>query len=108
MTDASARLENFDRTLKTVSAHFARHGKQGTSAPVTRTLECAFETDSAFSDALAASLMLKSEKSPSLKAGLDGWKVFQDPSWLDGAKKHQGRTLAEIRLSLASDSDTGR
>ncbi|KXS54990.1 MAG: hypothetical protein AWU57_586 [Marinobacter sp. T13-3] len=100
MTDKTDRLEHFDRALKTLSAHFARHGKQGTKATPTRTLECAFETDSDFSDAMAASLMLKAETSPNLKAGLDGWKVFEQQVWLDAAKRHEGRTLAEIRQSL--------
>ncbi len=97
MTDTSKRQQNFDRTLKTVTSHFSRYGRQGRVAPVTRTLECAFETDSQFSDALSASLMLKAKKSPALKAGLEGWNVWQSQVWLDSARAHEGRTLSEIR-----------
>ncbi|GBO89206.1 hypothetical protein [Marinobacter salsuginis] len=100
MNNTSERLQHFDRALKTVAAHFSRYGREGRVAPVTRTLECAFETDSQFSDALAASLMLKAEKSPALKAGLNGWKVWESQVWLDGAKVHEGRSLSEIRTSL--------
>lgn len=101
MTGTSKRIQHFDRALKTVAAHFSRYGRKGSVAPVTRTLECAFETDSQFSDALSASLMLKAQKSPALKAGLEGWNVWGSRSWLDSAQAHKGRTLAEIRATLA-------
>lgn len=100
MTGTSNRIQHFDRALKTVAAHFSRYGRKGAVAPVTRTLECAFETDSQFSDALAASLMLKAQKSPALKAGLEAWKVWESTVWLDGAQVHEGRSLSEIRASL--------
>ena len=100
VNNTSERLQHFDRTLKTVAAHFSRYGRDGRVAPVTRTLECGFETDTQFSDALSASLMLKAQKSPALKAGLDGWKVWESKSWLDSAQAHEGRTLSEIRSSL--------
>lgn len=100
----SKRLQDFDRTLKTVAAHFSRHGRKGSVAPVTRTLECAFETDSQFSDALSASLMLKAQNSPALKSGLDGWKVWNSKVWLSSANVHEGQTLSEIRTSVLQDS----
>jgi len=100
MAQTPQRQQNFDRTLKTLEAHFSRYGRQGRVAPVNRTLECAFETDSKFSDALSASLMLEAKKSPSLRAGLDGWNVWLSQSWIDGARTHEGRTLSEIRDSL--------
>jgi len=101
MTDTSGRLQNFDSMLKKVTAHFQRYGRQGRVAPVSRTLECAFETDTQFSDALSASLMLKANKSPALKAGLEGWNVWEFGAWLGSAKAHEGRTLSEIRASLS-------
>jgi len=100
MSNTSKRLQDFDRTLKTVASHFSRYGREGRVAPVTRTLECGFETDTQFSDALSASLMLKAQKSPALKAGLEGWKVWESKSWLDSAKAHEGRSLSEIRNTL--------
>ena len=104
MDETEKRLAYFDRALKTVAAHFARHGKRGTNPSVTRTIECAFETEPAFSHAMAASLMLKAERSANLLAGLESWDVFNQPEWTQSADRHAGQSLAEIRASLTDNA----
>ena len=101
------RTEQFDRFFTSLTATFQRAGRTGKPATSERgsIMEAAFETDCTLSDALAASLMLKARTSPSLQAGLDLWNVTESRSWTDSAKRHEGRTLSEIRASLLHSTD---
>jgi len=99
MTD----LEAFDRLLKTVAAHFARYGAQGRAAPMSRSVESAFENYKEFSDAMSATLLRRAEKNANLRAGLEAWKVYESAVWMESRDMHAHRSLAEIRQTVVRD-----
>ena len=63
-------------------------------------MDFAFETDEDFSDAMAATLMIKSRSNESLRRGLDAWNVFATESWIKSFNRHKDRSPREIRETL--------
>ena len=92
----AARAAELRHQIATIAAHFRRHAREGTTAPTTRTMEFAFETNGRHSDAVAGILMRRAERCADLRRGLGAWNVWTNDSWLASQSRMADCSEAEM------------
>lgn len=92
----AAREAELRHQIATIAAHFRRHARGGMTAPTTRTLEFASETNGRHCDAVRGILMRRAERCADLRRGLEAWNVYTNDSWLASKSRMAARSEAEM------------